>query len=463
MTEQHRPDLTDKISPTEPDSRPLNCPLPPPCAPKNGKKAISATSKRCREVLKKAGRKPYSDKRTFHVRGTDGEVYTETRKVFHQFTKPKSRVLCTFKPGKNDRAIPDTMSRERRKLTPTVGLFFQEEKQRNFRYAVVTGGTRCSVHGIKKRVRKLRSEISAFTEWATRAFGRYGFDALLTAYEIPSGKDAETDSLLSYHPHANLIYRFAKRLPPEEWQRFLSGLHRYCSAHAKECGPSPDPLALLTYVTKLNEIEQILDHGEYVPFHDQLSRLSTVQFHGSLRKFRQSLEAQGWKAQEDPHNPGRYVRLPKNRRPKLSGPKIWDEVPDAIPLGEITVREDDGSYGKTTLVMKVLPKTPPLKSTYTLLLSTSPGSPSVTPSRSPRVHRVPVSRSRFTHRDRASKSSAPPRYQSSAKVLLSEGSAESTLARAWAALQARMDVSPVAKELPAFGKFVLIGEPLARN
>jgi hypothetical protein len=342
----------------------------------NGRKAILSTTKRCCEALEKAGGNPYSDERNFQVRDAAGNIQKETRKVFNEFTSPRTGVSHKFKPLKNDRALPTVMSRERQKLLAAAGVFFQEREHQSFRYAVATGGSRCRVHEIKTRVREIRGQVSAFSAWAQRAFAQWGFEVLMVAFEITSHCEP-TDTHLTNHPHANVIYRLRKRLSSDQWTRFLEGLHARCSNHIKECGRAASPLALLTYAMKLNHIEQVLDHGEYVAFHDQLRRLTTVQFHGKLRDFRKSFERNDYKAQKDPTRLGRYILVAKQKRSRASGPKVWDAIPSQVPLGDIIVREKDGSYSKAPLVMKVVPKlapATPLKSTYTILLSSFPHS-----------------------------------------------------------------------------------------
>ena len=349
------------------DSPPL--PPLPRTRVQDGRNAILAVTQRCLRALEKAGRNPWNDNRNFLVRDSAGNVKAEARKVVNEFRNPKTGRLAQFRPIKNDRALPSVMSRERQKLLAIAGAYFADSGHKDFRYAVITGGPTCGVNDIKERIRKVRNKIAAFSAWAQRAFEAYDFEIVLVTFEITCSPVALPQKHLLYHPHANVVYR-VNRLPRDKWDRLMDGLRKYFPDHHKEAGRIRCISAVLKYIMKLSDISNVLDHGKFVDFHDQLFRLSTIQLLGSLRAYRKQLNSKGLKVCRDPKRWGHFVIKSKETRPRPSGPRVWNRIPSEIPLGEIVLRLDDGTYGRTALVMKVLPKPsslPRLQYTYSSL------------------------------------------------------------------------------------------------
>lgn len=214
-----------------------------------------------------------------------------------------------------------------------LGWWLSRPSATLWRYAVVTGGQRVRVEGLREAIRSLQSRVSAWLRKTAE------IEAAVTILEVTIVHEA--DGQYTYHPHVNVVYRPTKKMSREQWVDFLAASWDRLGAHWHDAGKVRDIREICKYITKVESSDTSPAHaavevgvavdrvarrearrvvglldlpgGELAALADALHRVHRVRWRGGLAAARRACQARG----ERPRWTGtewRLVRTPRARR-----------------------------------------------------------------------------------------------------------------------------------------------------
>lgn len=155
---------------------------------------------------------------------------------------------------RNVNVLPLVASRNRR---PILKMFrYWLEKHGNSawgypRYAVITSGERMPIGAdLRGAIQAMHRRISKWAYWARHT---YQMECLLRVGELTVDED------LTFHPHANVVYRPTRRLSRPEWQMFLRASEKVLGAHWRDCGRVIEPAEVVKYFAKGDDLQLLND------------------------------------------------------------------------------------------------------------------------------------------------------------------------------------------------------------
>lgn len=149
--------------------------------------------------------------------------------------------------------LPLIAQRERRPLLNELRYFQRHHPLGEFmRLAVVTTGERVPLFGpMRERLARLHRRVS---RWASEAKRRFGIEVFYR------GSEFTIDELLTFHPHANVLFAPAKMLPAHRWQAFLAWTRAFFGAHWHDAGRLASPDEAIKYPFKPADMERLCDN-----------------------------------------------------------------------------------------------------------------------------------------------------------------------------------------------------------
>jgi len=155
-------------------------------------------------------------------------------------------------------------------------------------YAVFTSGNRCSLSEVPER-NKLLSR--AITRLAPQLWALYGQEVIFKGLELT------VDEENTWHPHANVLIRWTRKLTkPEMRKRNALIRNELGGAFYKDCGRLIKPDEVTKYITKPDEIEG-LDDSTFVQYVEQHFKTRVYETYGTLREQRRGRKDRGEKVQ----------------------------------------------------------------------------------------------------------------------------------------------------------------------
>lgn len=153
---------------------------------------------------------------------------------------------------RNVNVLPLVASRNRRPVVKALEYYMSQQRGwGRWRYAVVTTGSRVPLFGdLRGRLQDLHRRIS---KWSAEARDQFGIEVIHRQSELTC------DEALTWHPHANVVYRPTRRLPKAEWSRFLAWSWLKLGAQWRDCGPVRSASEVIKYMTKGDDLALMLD------------------------------------------------------------------------------------------------------------------------------------------------------------------------------------------------------------
>jgi len=192
-------------------------------------------------------------------------------------------------PYRNLNILPSQASANRCQVLKQMD-FFCENSPHHLRFAVVTNGPRCPLSELRERMQALSRMVSNFA--AAPELKALGLSVEARANEVTVKR--ESDGKVSCHPHANIVISLSRKLPPEDFRKYLMFGHAFFGKHWKDCGRLRAADEVFKYPTKPCEVE-ILTPREKVELAVALQSLKMVQPMASFAEFRRGLDDEGVK------------------------------------------------------------------------------------------------------------------------------------------------------------------------
>ena len=196
--------------------------------------------------------------------------------------------------------LPCVAQRDRRPMLNELRLFRHKHKAHKYmRFGVVTNGETVPIGDLpptdvdelpkehkyfelRRRIQDLNRMVSRFADWARN---EWDIDVLFRGTEFTI-KERDGDSVLSVHPHANVLYTPRRRLKKREWEAFLAAAAKQFEGFWwKDCGVLEDPNEAIKYAFKPAELNNLGDSAVRW-LYEQTFRLKMTQPMGEFQDWR---------------------------------------------------------------------------------------------------------------------------------------------------------------------------------
>lgn len=192
------------------------------------------------------------------------------------------------------------------------------------RYAVVTAPERVPAFGPLKEVTAELARL--ISRWASMVREKYGVDVILRHMAVARGVRGD-DDFVSYHRHADILYRQTRTLGVSERSEFYREANDFFPGSFHDCGKVRNVSEVVKYAFKSDDIVDA-SPAELKWLLDEGFGTRQVERMGGFRRFCSQVREDKEKFVRDPDGSGKIIKVQKG--------KVWrqSEVErDGEPLG----------------------------------------------------------------------------------------------------------------------------------